>query len=127
MKRIVCFLISALIIMSFACVFAGANEITYVVDDRYTIIFEDTVPADKQEVIAHALICEDDEIQTYGLGCTLFGHDYAYTTATVIEHKIFPTSPRCVEYTYDVTYCEDCDYTEETLIGRRFILCCPED
>ncbi len=127
MKRIVSFLISILIIMSFACLFAGANETTYVVDDRYTVIFEDTVPADKQEVIAHALICGNDEIQTYGLGCTLFGHDYVYTRATVIDHKIFPTAPRCVEYLYDVTYCEDCDYTESTLIDSTYIYCCPRD
>lgn len=127
MKRIICVLISMLILMTSACVCASANEITYVVDDEYTIIFENTVPADKQDVIARALICGDDETETYGLGCTLFGHDYAYTRTTVVQHKIFPTSPRCVEYLYDVTYCEDCDYTDSTLLDSWYIYCCPED
>ena len=128
MKKTICFLISMLIMMTSACIFAGANETAYVVDDEYTIIFEDTVPSEKQEIIAQALIVgEDTTVQTYGLGCTLFGHDYAYTTVTVVQHKIFPTSPRCIQRTYDVTYCEDCEYTEETLRSTTYIHCCPED
>ena len=130
MRKTICFLISMLIMMTSACIFAGAsNENVYVINgDEYTVQFEDNVPAEKQEIIAQTLIVgEDTTVQTYGLGCTLFGHDYAYTTATVVQHKIFPNSPRCVKRTYDVTYCEDCDYTEETLIATTYIHCCPED
>lgn len=116
--------------MTFACVFAGAtNEYIYVSDgNEYTIEFENDVPAEKKEIIANALVGNNDtSVQPYGLGCTLFGHDYAYTTVNVVEHKIFPTSPRCMKYTYDVTYCEDCDYTEETLVTKANIYCCPAD
>lgn len=130
MKRVVCFLISALILMTFACVFAGAsNEYIYVLDgNEYTVEFKTGVPDEKQETIANALVGDNgNAAQPYGLGCTLFGHDYKYTSAIVIQHKVFPTSPRCVEYYYDVTYCEDCDYTEETLLGSSYIDCCPKD
>lgn len=130
MKRIICVLISMLILMTSACVFASAlEENVYVIDGiEYTVQFDDSVPSEKQEIIAQALIGGDCcSAQPYGLGCTLFGHDYAYTTSTVVQHKIFPTAPRCVEYLYDVTYCEDCDYTEQTMIARNYIYCCPED
>lgn len=130
MKRIICVLISMLILMTSACIFASAlEENVYVIDGiEYTVQFDDSVPSEKQEIIAQALIGGDDySVQPRGIGCTLFGHDYAYTRTTVVQHKIFPTSPRCVEYLYDVTYCEDCDYTEQTMIASNYIYCCPED
>ena len=48
-------------------------------------------------------------------------------TASVIQHKVSELNPRCKKQTYDVTYCEDCDYTKETLVNTTYINCCPED
>lgn len=134
MKKIISILMSILMIMSAMCIFASAssetdNTYTYVIDGcEHTVIFEESVPAEKQEMIAQKLIgIYDDSAQTYGLGCTLFGHDYLYTTSSMIQHKVNTYEPRCRKLTYDVTYCEDCDYMEQTLVKTDSIYCCPVD
>ena len=108
----------------------STNVYTYTVEDtEYTVIFSgSSIPQEKQETIAQRLIGADDSsAQTYGLGCTLFGHDYLYDTVYVIKHKAKSLSPRCERMTYNITYCEDCDYFEETPVSSRYIVCCPED
>ncbi len=134
MKRTISILICTLILMTAMTFVAAANDLTntyvYEADGvEYTVNFEDsTVSIEKQEIIAQRLIgLNDSNVQTYGLGCTLFGHDYAYTTASVITHKVRTYSPRCKKEMYDVTYCEDCDYTEQTLTSTSYISCCPAD
>ena len=103
---------------------------TYKTEDaEYTVIFSNSsMSQEKQEAIAQKLIgLDDSSVQTYGLGCTLFGHDYLYDRVHVVTHKVNSTSPRCKRQTYDITYCEDCDYYEEKLLNTTYINCCPED
>ena len=121
--------------MTTLCICATAtsdsnNTYTYETEDAvYTVEFNDNnLTAEEQKAVAAKLVgLDDDPAQTYGLGCTLFGHDYKYTTASVITHKARTYAPRCKQQTYDVTYCEDCDYNEQTLVSTRRIDCCPED
>ncbi len=135
MKKLTCLLISILIVMSSVCICATAtsasnNTYTYKIENvTYTIEFEDNnLAPDKQSIVAEKLIGLDaGEVQTYGLGCVLFGHDYQYTTASVVQHKAATYAPRCKKQSYDVKYCEDCDYTEQTLKAVNYINCCPED
>lgn len=135
MKKIISVLIAVLILMTVTTVFSAATEentakYSYLVDNtEYTVEFSNSAASDeKQEAVAKKLIgLNDSSTQTYGLGCILFGHDYVYDTVYVITHKAKTYSPRCKEDTYDVTYCEDCDYTEQELIGTNYIACCPED
>ncbi len=134
MKKIISILMSILMIMSAMCIFASAaseadNTYTCVIDGcEHTVIFEESVPAEKQEMIAQKLIgIYDDSAQTYGLGCILFGHDYVYTQSSYITHKVKVYEPRCRKSTYDITYCEDCDYMEQTLVKTEYIYCCPVD
>lgn len=131
MKKIISVLMTVLMLMTALTVWASANAETdtYVceVDGvEYTVEFEgDALSAEKKEAIAQKLIgTEDSSVQTYGLGCTLFGHDYTYNTVRVITHKVRATAPRCQQDTYDTTGCEDCDYFEQTLVNISYIYCC---
>lgn len=132
MKKTVRALALLLVLITTLTVAASAtggstNVYTYTVEDtEYTVIFSDSsIPQEKQETIAQRLIGADDSsAQTYGLGCTLFGHDYLYDTVYVVKHKVNATSPRCERMTYDITYCEDCDYYEEELVRSAYIVCC---
>lgn len=131
MKKITTVLICVVIMMSSMCIFAAATSdkvYTYEFDGiEYTVeISDESISEEKKQAISQNLI-RTDNVQTYGLGCTLFGHDYKYTTASVIQHKVSELNPRCKKQTYDVTYCEDCDYTKETLVNTTYINCCPED
>ena len=132
MKKIVSVLTCLFILMTAFCAVASAESAgnTYTFengDTRYTVVFTggDDLTEEQERIIAEKLVLgSDDGAQTYGLGCTLFGHDYLYKTVTVVEHKVSASAPRCKKYYYDVKYCEDCDYTEETLQKFAYIYCC---
>ena len=132
MKKIISSLILVCVFMTSMCIWASATNNTYsydVGDVTYTVEFSDNnLTPSEQEIVAKKLIGVGDNMaQPYGLGCTLFGHDYKYTTASVVRHKVYSAVPRCEKKTYDVTYCEDCDYTKQTLISTNNIDCCPKD
>jgi hypothetical protein len=118
--------------MTALCVVVSAensikNTYTFETEDaQYTVTFNnDNLSEEQQRIVAEKLVLgNDDSTRTYGLGCILFGHDYVYTSANVVTHKVRTSQPRCREDAYDVTYCEDCDYTEETLVDSEYIYCC---
>lgn len=131
MKKVISILICVLIVMSTMCIIATAssattNKYTYTIDDtNYTVEFEDNnLTSEEQEILARRILgLESSDVQTCGLGCTLFGHDYKYTTS-VTQHKVRDSAPRCKVCIYDVTYCEDCSYTDETLTSTSYQNCC---
>ena len=133
MKKTIKILAFLLMIITAMTVIAPAesdNTTTYTYkteDAEYTVSFSDgSIPQDKQENIAQKLIgLDDSSAQTYGLGCVLFGHDYLYDYVQVTTHKVRSSAPRCKLDSYDVTYCEDCDYFEEELVATTYIYCCP--
>lgn len=130
--RVLAFLLVIITVLTVVASATGENTTTYTYeteDAEYTVIFSNSsMSQEKQEAIAQKLIgLDDSSVQTYGLGCTLFGHDYLYDRVHVVTHKVYSTSPRCKRQTYDITYCEDCDYYEEKLVAVTYIVCCPED
>lgn len=132
MKRIISLLICVTILMASICIIAAANTniYTYEIDGyEYTVeISDDGISNEKKQSIADALVgTNEPEIMTANLWCSLFGHDYRYTNVSVTQHKVNVYNPRCKLQFYDVTYCDDCDYTEQTLISNSYICCCPED
>ena len=132
MKKTIRILAFLLVFMTALTVVASATGestavYTYETEDtEYTVTFSnDAIPQEKQEAIAKKLIGVDDSSsQTYGLICTLFGHDYVYDSVNVVTHKVLSTAPRCKQQTYDVTYCDNCDYYEEELVSTTYIYCC---
>ena len=133
MKKLIYLLICTAIIMTNLCIFADANGnelFTYEIDGyEYTVeIADDNISSEKKQAIANALVGADEsEIMPANIWCDIFGHDFAYTTSSVITHKVNSKPPRCKASYYDVKYCEDCDYSEQTLTGSTYIDCCPED
>lgn len=132
MKKIISLLICTIILMTSLCIIADANSnsYTYIIDEvEYTVEISDTnISNEKKQLIADALInMNESEIMPANIWCDLFGHDYKYTTASMTQHKVNVYNPRCKRQTYDVTYCEDCDYTEQTLKAINYVNCCPEE
>ncbi len=127
--KVLAFLLVIITALTVVASATGENTTTYTYeteDAEYTVIFSNSsMPQEKQEAIAQKLIgIDDSSAQTYGLGCTLFGHDYLYDSVNVVTHKVRTTSPRCKRQTYDITYCEDCDYYVEKLVATTYINCC---
>jgi len=131
MKRIISALLCAVMLASLTLVFASANNgnavYTFNIDGtEYTVSFENSaLTPEQQQIIAERLVgISEAPAQTYGLGCTLFGHDYITETATVRVHEVYSTSPRCENRTYEIKTCEDCDYYKQTLLYVERIYCC---
>ncbi|MBR6563136.1 MAG: hypothetical protein IKK70_04285 [Clostridia bacterium] len=127
--KVLAFLLIMMTVLTVVASASGENTASYnyeVDDTEYTVTFSNSsMSREKQEAIARKLVgIDDSSAQTYGLKCTLFGHDYVYETAYVTTHKVRTTAPRCKKTEYAVTYCDDCDYYEEEIVGTEFIDCC---
>lgn len=94
-------------------------------DEGFTeIIVSGDVDGQKAQQIVNKINGEIT-ISPFGLAC-LFGHSTAHTTAYEINHRYYATAPRCLQTTYDVTYCtrSDCNYIVYTKTGSIRIYCC---
>lgn len=125
------------LILAFASVFSlatfsasaeSADENTIVIIRGNTeYIFEAGVSEDHINSFIES--CEneahnDEEVSTYGILCTLFGHKLESSTTKTVEHKVASTSPRCLQKTYKVESCTRCDYSTKTLASSKYIVCC---
>lgn len=95
--------------------------------DNVTVVFEttSTLSTEQQKQVAYNLAYGDTGIETYGLWCNLFGHDYNVETVYTITHCVNPVPPRCLRQYYQVSTCTRCGYSESVLIGSDYINCCP--
>lgn len=66
----------------------------------------------------------ENNIDTYGITCSLLGHKITSTAVAVTTHKVRATAPRCVQKTYNYEECSRCDYENSTLIKTEYIPCC---
>ena len=133
MKKIISVFIALVLCIFSAALITSASENPTVVittdDAEYTVEFENTNLSEEQRTaIAHNLVFgKDDNAQTYGLMCTLFGHKTEQIKATKITHKVRTSSPRCKRDSYVITTCTRCDYYDEEYTGTSYIVCCPVD
>lgn len=134
MKRIISALLCIALLMTAGFAVSATDDngaYNYEIDgEEYTVTFaDDSLSADTKQAIAESLVgLRDGSVQTYGLGCTLFGHDYIVKEAIVIHHRVRTITPRCDQLVYEVTICEDCDYIkEQKLVGTYSMYCCPID
>lgn len=102
-------------------------EITVTIDSIHSIS-EEEIEQIKQEVLEYHLNGESKgNISTYGITCTLLGHDKETNIVRLVEHKVAKTEPRCKEFVYKTITCSRCDYKDITLINDYYISCCPEN
>ncbi len=67
---------------------------------------------------------ETDGASTYGVTCTLLGHNLETSRVTKITHKAKTTAPRCLKKIYNYSTCTRCDYETSTLVSSTYISCC---
>ena len=90
------------------------------------VIFEETssLSDEAKQRVAEQLVYGETSVATYGLMCTLFGHNTTTETAITVSHCVYSTAPRCVKETWQVVTCSRCDHVEKTLISSAVIDCC---
>ncbi len=99
------------------------------INDTYVeIIINDEVSAETKAKIEKYFATGEpivnEDIATYGITCTLFGHKLENSTVATITHKVRATAPRCKKQTYTYQACTRCDYETSTLIDTEYIFCC---
>lgn len=129
MKKIIALIlvvVSVFCVMSISAYAEDANEntVTVTVNDVEFIFDADTSEDFRNKAIAHYFNHDNDGAETYGLTCTLFGHKIQSSVVTTITHKVLSTSPRCLQERYNTETCSRCDYTNATLLGSTYIVCC---
>ena len=99
---------------------------TYETDEIEIVIENDELSEEmKERIIAYYLDDNhDDDTATYGLTCTLLGHNLENSKTSTITHKARSTAPRCLKKVYNHSACTRCDYQEATLYSSTYIHCC---
>ncbi len=124
-KKLFAYLMAA-VMMALPILNVSAAELTEPpAHEEIEIIFpENTVfSARQRELITNTLMGKDTPTPILSF-CWLVGHSYVYDTAQRVTHKARTVSPRCLQETYRVTTCKNCNYCSEELTESRYIFCC---
>lgn len=129
MKKIIALIMVVVSLFSVISVSAYAEEasedtITVTVNETEFIFDVNTSEEYRNKFIADYFNGNDDDVATYGLMCTLFGHKLESSVITAITHKAKATAPRCLRERYNTEVCSRCDYTNSVLISSEYISCC---
>lgn len=76
-------------------------------------------------IINHFVGVREPQASTMNIICSIFGHDYETTIATITTHNVYSTYPKCVEKSYDVSVCNRCEHSESVLKSTIRVGCCP--
>ncbi len=130
MKKSALLLISIFCAISF-CVHPLAMDVTPIVIsvENVDVVFDEKsmLTAEEKQIVAEYLVNGQNNAQTYGLICNVFGHKNTTEYVTTITHCASSTAPRCLEEDWELTICTRCENTEKSRIGFSLIFCCPED
>ena len=131
MKKFLALILAIASVFSLATFSASAESAdentTVIVRGNVEYIFEAGVSDDHINSFIES--CEnehngDEEASTYGITCTLLGHDLETSSIISISHKARATDPRCIRRIYDVSTCTRCDYSTQKLLSTQYISCC---
>lgn len=129
MKKIIALImvvVSIFSVMSVSVYAEDVNEDTITVTVKETVfVFDANTSEDfRNKFIAHYFNENDEDVATYGLMCTLFGHKLESSVIKVVTHKAKATDPRCLREYFDTEACTRCDYTNTELLSAAYISCC---
>ena len=124
-KRFISLILALVLFMSILVLPSSASHVHE--DGEIEVIIESDEISDemKEKIIAYYTDDNhDDDTATYGLTCTLLGHDLENRMTTTITHKARSTAPRCLKKVYNHSVCTRCDYQSSTLRSSEYIYCC---
>lgn len=125
MKKTLSMLLAVITLVSLTVLPASAEVGTH--NDVEVIIHDENLPEETKAKIVEFYTnpeAQDEKASTYGLTCTLLGHDYEYSEVTTITHKASATAPRCLRKIYNHGVCTRCDAQTNTLKNSSYIYCC---
>lgn len=124
-KRFISLILTLVLFMGVFAIPTSAGHIHEAGEIEVIIENDELSDEMKEKIIAYYTDDNhDDDSTTYGLTCTLLGHDIETTITATVTHKARTTSPRCLKKTYDHDACTRCDYQKATLRTTEYIVCC---
>lgn len=98
----------------------STNNVEIIINDEVSVETKEKI--EKYFATGEPII--DDGVATYGLTCTLLGHNLECSKVATITHKVRTASPRCLKRYYSYEACTRCDYESSTLTDTEYIVCC---
>lgn len=128
MKKFVSFILAVCLMFSLTSIVGATNDngdnVFYYDGKEITVEGDDLSYAEMQRIADYiAKDSESENAHTYGLICSIFGHNITESTAIEVTHNVYTASPKCVQKKYAVKICSRCDYTEKTLVSTTRIDC----
>ncbi len=124
-KRFISLILSLVLLMGIFAIPASASHVHETGEIEVIIENDELSEEMKEKIIAYYTYDNhDDDTATYGLTCTLLGHNLETTATTTITHKASATAPRCLKKVYNHGACTRCDYQTSTLHSSTYIHCC---
>lgn len=127
LRRILAFIcvgVTLMIALSISAIADNATENGTTVRKEVVFLADTSFSPEEQEIIRAHFMKPDDEVQQYGLKCSIFGHDYKTEIVSVVTHKVRDNHPRCLKETFETKICTVCSDTVSKQINREFIHCC---
>lgn len=127
MKKVIALIMAMILtfsVMSISVYAENADEICVTVNGTEFIFEADATEEYINSFIEDYFNPSDDTAQTYGLTCTLFGHDIETSYVTTTTHKARSSAPRCLQQLNQVETCSRCDYVNRTILKSEYISCC---
>ena len=129
MRKFIFFCLAIILCMTFV-ISVGAEEENVYFYNGVEVIFEEgsTLSENTKLCIAEILVdgySDTEDVSTYNLWCTLFGHEDTVQIVETVEHKVNSFAPRCLSRVWEVYYCTRCERVESELLYQEYINCCP--
>lgn len=131
MKRILCTIIAICCFFTVFAISSSAEENCtqeHVSNTTVITILSDVSPRTREKILEfyseNGSLITKEQNDSRGIMCSLFGHKLEYSNASVIEHRVRATSPRCLQTISSVESCTRCDYINSTVLSRQYIVCC---
>jgi hypothetical protein len=128
MKKFIAIMLSIVMVTSinFSVIATNSEGDLIYSFENITIIFDESTSFSESSRtnIANFIVGGKNDIQTYGLVCTLFGHNYVTDYVTTITHNVCESQPKCLREIFEVGECSRCNDTYADLINSLMITCC---
>ena len=128
-KRIITLTLT-IVLSIFTCINISANNIenNIITINNVDVQFQNDscFTNEQKQFIADNIVNSSSEnnISTYGLTCTLFGHKYNTENVTTTTHCAKAAAPRCLVEEWEISVCSRCEDTISTNTANYYIYCC---
>ena len=131
MKKFISLCLATILCLSFAFSVNATGGTVYSYNGVDVVFEENSLLSESVKIqVAEMLVngaSAQEDIATYNLWCSLFGHNNTTESVTTIQHKVDTVAPRCLSQIWELNVCTRCENVEETLLTQKYIDCCPEE